>query len=140
MKQLFILFLLFVSIVGYSQEQTVQAPADSVVKTWDLEHDAWKAWNKIDSVWMDSIYWTTLKKHKIKMSCAHCERVMLSVDMRIDSSGHMAEYRVEKSYLCGSEFSNQLEKDFMLYFEALIFPQPLRNRVIRALLGTGLKC
>lgn len=140
MKHLIILLLLSVCINGYSQEQGVQVPADSVVKTWDLEHDAWKAWDKIDSVWMDSIYWTTLKKHKIKMSCAHCVRVMLSVDMRIDSSGRLAEYRVEKSYLCGSEFSKQLETDFMLFFTTLIFPQPLRNRVIRALLGTGLKC
>ncbi len=140
MKRLILLIWIMLPVVAAAQDTEDVVPTDSIVKTWDLERVAWRAWQPIDSAWMDSIYWNTLRKHKIHMDCGHCTRVIMHVDMKIDSLGKLEQYRVESSHICDDKMQKTLEKEFMEYFFNLTFPLPLRSRVIRTQLGTGLKC
>jgi hypothetical protein len=140
MKRLIILFLFIFPLLAAAQDEPVVVPSDSVAMVWNLDRDASKAWDRIDSVWMDSVYWNTLKKHKIKMSCAHCTGVMMHVDMQIDSSGHLASYRLEAGFFCDEKLALTLENEFMQFFLNLEFPPALRGRVFRTFLGTALKC
>lgn len=140
MKRFLLLVLISFPLMVSAQDQPAVVPTDSIVVSWKLEHPAWDKWDYLDSVWMADVYWNTLKKHKIKMDCGHCTRVFMRIDMKIDSSGKLEQYRVDESFICDEKMQSTLENDFMEFFKNLIFPTELRNRVIRAQLGTGLKC
>lgn len=140
MRVSFLFVLLLLTLLCRGQVQEPSSPADTAINTWELNHDAREAWKTIDSVWMSEVYWNVLKKHKIKMTCAHCEKVMMHVDLKIDSTGKLTDYKVEKSMQCGSSFSPEMEEEFLNFFKALDYPQALRNLRIHAMLGTGLKC
>jgi hypothetical protein len=137
-------FMLLCSGLTYAQQDSVaipdQTPKDSIVNTWQLEHDAWIAWERIDSIWTDSIYWKCLKRHKLKMKCSGCEYIMIHVDLIIDTNGKLTGYAIEKSNICGNDISKEMEKEFMEFFQNLIFPEILRGMKLHTMLGTGLKC
>jgi hypothetical protein len=143
MKHLMLLFLLIGPIAAFSQENQAATVKDTVPTTSDIyetDHAAWAAWRKIDSAWMDGIYWECLKTQKLKMDCSRCEDIMIKADMQIDSSGKLVQYRVVYQDVCGRDINKKLEDCFMEYFLQLIFPIELRNHIFKANLGTGLKC
>jgi hypothetical protein len=137
--------ILLITIVclmcGYTcPAQTDPSQRDTLENIWDKGKDAWKAWNLIDSIWMDSIYWPNLKQHKLKMTCAHCERILMHVDMKIDSTGKLELYRITRSSICGNEISKKMEDEWMKFFLFYEFPEALRKQAFHVMLGTGLKC
>lgn len=136
MKKLILIFLLSMMLPGIAGA----ACCDSIPNTWELDKAAWKAWDKIDSAWMDSIYWNCLKRNNLKMKCSSCDYIYIKVDFSIDSLGRLTEYKVASSNICSQPVSQKLEAEFMDYFKALEFPAVLRNLRFRAMLGTGLKC
>jgi len=135
-----IFLLIIIPIIVNAQQKLDSIPKDSVMKVWALNDTVFHAWNKIDSEWMANEYWNILKTFKLKMSCAHCEDILMHVDMAIDSSGKLVEHRVTYSDKCGQEFDKKLEDAFLKYFYEFTFPPALRGRIFNVLLGTGLTC
>ena len=136
-----VLLLLMASPLYYScYGQSDPTMRDTLENIWDKGKDAWTAWNTIDSIWMDSIYWPNLKTNKLKMTCAHCERISMHVDMKIDSTGKLELYRVTRSSVCGRDIEKKMEEEWMQFFRDYEFPPALRNQAFHVLLGTGLKC
>lgn len=113
---------------------------DSIVETWHYGCEITIAWDKVDSAWLRNAYWDCLKKFKIKLDCGHCIIAVMDVDMKIDSSGKLEEYRIIKSRICTDEVTPDQEKCFMEYFTKLIFPAEFRGKTIRVKLGDSLKC
>jgi hypothetical protein len=140
MRRIIIIMFLCLPVVSMAQSKLLDVPEDSVGSVWDLGKDAYYAWDNIDSAWMESEYRPILKKFKLKMSCSGCEYIMMHADLSVDSTGRLIEYRIVSSDKCGNVFDDKLKDAFMSYFVKLTFPQALRNRIFRVILGTGLKC
>lgn len=140
MKYLLLFFFLFIAI-GVSAQQEMQGLAKDTTRRISTETDGvWREWNPIDSAWMTGEYRAILKKFKLKMDCEHCERILMHVEMKIDSAGKLSSYEVVKSSKCGEDFDKELQEAFMEYFYGITFPAIFRRTIFAALLGTGLKC
>jgi hypothetical protein len=139
--------LLFISFLAFSfnrlnaQNTDQFIPKDSIITYTDLPTDeARLAWNNMHDNWRRNDFYDCLEKEKIKMSCAHCSSIYLTVDFKIDSAGKVLEYRVVKENMCGSDFTETLKKCILEYFLATQFPEGLRNMVFEITIGNGLKC
>jgi hypothetical protein len=115
-------------------------PADTIIKTHDLDREQWQAWDSISNYWLKNEYPLCLKKNKLKLSCGHCESVYLLVNFYIDKEGKLSKYEIIKDKACGSNATIKLKNCFLSYFLNIIFPPPLRNINIQAHIGNGLKC
>jgi hypothetical protein len=110
------------------------------ILSYDLQGSAWTAWKAIDKDWMENQYWACLKKFNLKMSCAGCENIYIDVELHINAEGRLASYKILKENICSGKITSDLEQAFLAYFKTLTFPESLRNLIIEARLGTGLKC
>jgi hypothetical protein len=152
MKHLMYLFMLLISLSGCGQQtsqtqQSIQTQpkekTDTVPTLSDLDkndHAAWLAWKKIDSAWTAEVFWDCLKAQKLKMDCGHCTSILIKIDMQIDNSGKLVQYRVVYQHVGGGDFTKSMEDCFMEYFLQLTFPPALRNHIFRAELGRTLMC
>jgi len=145
MKKIIALFLicfLALTINKLNAQGTGQTiPKDSIYTYNDLPtDDARLAWNKMHDDWRRNNFYNCLEKENLKMSCAHCSSIYLTVDFKIDSTGKVIEYRVVKENMCGTNFSESLKKCFLEYFLATQFSEGLRNMVFEITIGNGLKC
>jgi hypothetical protein len=100
----------------------------------------WKEWYTLDSIWTKNMFPSCLVETHIKLSCADCEKVMMTVQLKIDSAGKLVTYKKIKENMCGNEFSQLMEKCFFDFFFFLEFPADFRNKTIEVKMGNGLKC
>jgi len=114
--------------------------ASVAVKDYDLEDGARPLMRQIHDDWMKKEYPALLRKHRLRMSCTSCESIYLDVQLTIDADGHVADFKVVAENRCGKAFSERLRGDFLRPFRDLVFPEPLRSRIIETRLGTGLTC
>lgn len=133
------LFISFNKLSAQNIEPTIQK--DSIIIYNDLPSDeARHAWNDMHDEWRRNNFQDCLDKEKLKLSCAHCSSIYLTVDFKIDSTGKVREYRVVKENRCGNDFTESLKTCFLTYFLAVQFPEALRNMVFEITIGNGLKC
>ncbi len=140
MKYLFLLWFFLLPFGLFAQQQTGTSPGDSANRISIDTEGVWQEWHKIDSAWMDQEYGAILQKFKLHMSCAHCEDILMHVEMMIDSSGKLTRHRMLRSDKCGQNFDKKLEDAFMQYFYTITFPAIFRKTLFTTMLGTGLKC
>lgn len=145
MKKTIVLFFIIFSALAFNRlnaqdiEQTI--PKDSIFTYNDLPSDeARMAWNNMHDEWRRNNFQDCLDKEKLKMSCAHCSSIYLTVDFNIDSAGKVLDYRIVKGTMCGKDFTERLKKCFLEYFLEATFPEGLRNMVFEITIGNGLKC
>jgi len=112
---------------------------DTVVHDYELEHEAWEDFARIQDEWYDSIYWITLDTFDIEMDCGGCEYAYCDVVLVIEE-GRLSSYDVVKEYVCHKEAPEGYIEMIMPFFEKYRFPKSLWNKRIQAKLGTGLKC
>ncbi|HOV11487.1 MAG TPA: hypothetical protein PLL90_06970, partial [Bacteroidales bacterium] len=61
---------------------------DSIISYQNLASDeARQAWFAMNDAWLTCCFYKCLKQHNIKMNCAQCEKVFLTVVLKIDSNG-----------------------------------------------------
>ncbi len=124
-----------------AQEQDTNHKIDSIISYQNLDSDeARMVWINMHKAWLDCCFYNCLKENNITLSCARCEKAVLTVDFKIDSHGKVAEYRIIKENCCGKLFSEKLKQCFLEYFLEATFGQPLRNMVLEIPIGNGLKC
>jgi len=145
MKPFQFIFVLVILLSNFkplkAQEPVAPIPNDSITTYTDLPTlELRLAWNKIDDDWRLHYFHDCLAKDKLKMSCAHCASIYLTVDFKIDSVGKVIEYKVVKENMCGSDFTESLKKCFLEYFLTIEFPEGFRNMVFEINIGNGLKC
>lgn len=140
MKQLFVfLSLAIFSFLTHSQVATGTLK-DSIIKENDLDGKQRKAWYALDSTWTHHIFPACLNENHVKLSCASCESVFLSVQLKIDSTGKLVSYKRIAGKMCGNELSKNMEKCMLDFFYFIEFPAELRNIILEVKLGNGLKC
>lgn len=100
----------------------------------------WKEWNTFDTIWTNNMFPSCLMENNLKLSCADCERISITVQMKIDSTGKLISYKKIKENMCGKNFTALLEKCFLDFFFFLEFPADFRSKTIEVRLGNGLKC
>ncbi len=115
-------------------------PADTIIKTFDLNDEQWHVWDSIYEYWLKNEFPRCLKMNKLKLSCPHCESIYLTVNFYIDSKGKLSKYKIVKENVCWSKATTSLKNGMLKYFKSLEFPPPLRNINIQAIIGNGLKC
>jgi hypothetical protein len=140
MKQFVWIFVCILPFITFAQTEAKQPYGDSL-KIIDIHtQGAWAVWSKIDSAWMHGEYGQILQKFKLHMNCAHCEDVLMEVEMTINQEGKVTAHRIIRSDKCGEDFDKALENAFMKWFYELEFPDFFRNSRFTSQLGTGLKC
>jgi len=145
MKKAIVLFLIIFPALAFSrlnaQDIEQVKSKDSIYTYNNLPSDeARHAWNDMHDEWRRNNFQDCLDKEKLKLSCAHCSSIYLTVDFNIDSAGKVLEYRVVKENMCGNDFTESLKACFLTYFLAVQFPEGLRNMVFEITIGNGLKC
>lgn len=136
-----IIFILVTIKTSNSQESEQPKVNDSITTYTDLPTDEQRlAWNHMSDEWLKTSFYDCLKQNNIKMSCAHCAKVYMTVDFKIDSSGKVSEYNVIKENKCGELFTEKLTHCFLEFFLNAEFPKGLRNMVFEINIGNGLKC
>jgi hypothetical protein len=140
MKQLFIfLSLTIFSFLTHAQVATGTVK-DSIIKENNLSGKQWKAWYTLDSTWTHHIFPACLNENHVKLSCANCESVYLTVQLNIDSTGKLTTYNRISGKMCGNDLSKNIEKCMLDFFYFIEFPIELRNIILEVKLGNGLKC
>ena len=134
-----IICLIQLSNVSHCQNDN-SLPADTIIKTQDLNNEQWQIWDSISNYWLKNEFQNCLKMNNLKLSCGYCASVYLTVNLFIDNEGELSNYEIVKERVCGSKASTKLKNCFMQYFETIVFPAPLRNINIQVQLGNGLKC
>lgn len=140
MQKIKFIILLLLLFFTYKIVNSQEIKQDTIITFYNLEKEAYKSWNNIDSVWHYNTYQNCLINNKLKLSCAKCENIYLDVVFRIDSSGTLYDYKVVNENMCGMKFKPELKVCFLEFFINYIFPAELRNKSIQVRLGTGLKC
>lgn len=130
--------LLFISIEGKCQNTSL--PSDSVISELNMSAKMWKEWHTLDSSWTKNMFHACLAESGLKLNCAECEKIFMTVQMKIDSGGKLISYKKIKENMCGKNFTPQLEKCFFDFFFFIEFPADFRNTTIEVRLGDGLKC
>jgi hypothetical protein len=110
------------------------------VWSYQLEEESWKNWDSINHVWLKEVYFACLKENNLKMSCASCVYIYIDAGLTIDSLGKLTDIKIFKENICSNKASEKLKQCFFSYYKNLVFPKSLRNRRIKAKLGTGLSC
>lgn len=137
---LFTLLLFAFTTNSNAQKDTIHQKRDSIIKMSDFTHEEYAAWSTILSDWRKNIFFDCLKKQKLRLTCDGCESIYLHVNMNIDSTGKLVKYTITKEKMCGEKFRPELKEGFLNYFENLIFPPALQNKIINVYLGECLKC
>jgi hypothetical protein len=140
LKHFFFLLIFLISFKGSAQQRKDGLSNDSSNRISYLSDTVWHDWRKIDSIWMTTEYHAILDKFKLKMNCMHCSRILMNVEMTIDSLGKLTGYNIISSYKCGEAFDSKLADAFMQYFYNITFPAVFYHKKLTAMLGTGLKC
>ncbi len=124
-----------------AQEANLPQLTDSIITYNELPTDGQRqAWNKMHDDWLKNYFSSCMVHNKVKLSCAHCSKVYLTVDFKIDSSGKVNNHRIVKDIMCGRPFTVQLKTCFLEFFLNAVFPEGLRNMILEVTLGNGLKC
>jgi hypothetical protein len=140
MRFLILLVICLVPLGVFAQQESVSTQGDTANRISIETDGVWHEWQKIDSAWMHGEYGAILQKFKLHMSCAHCEDILMHVEMMIDSSGKLTSHHMLRSDKCGQEFDKKLEGAFMQFFYGITFPAIFRRSIFTVMLGTGLKC
>ncbi|HOY30978.1 MAG TPA: hypothetical protein PKW80_03775 [Bacteroidales bacterium] len=139
-----LIFVILLSHTGNrlnAQEDEQYQKKDSIITYSELSTDeARQAWNDMTDQWLSCCFYDCLKQSNIKLSCARCSKVLLTVDLQIDSSGLISQYRIIRENRCGSPFTEKLRQCFLEFFINAIFPENLRHIVFEINIGNGLKC
>ncbi|MFH0866281.1 MAG: hypothetical protein V1904_08800 [Bacteroidota bacterium] len=141
MKQILFIFIAF--LLAFHSEcisQTTALSSDSVIKESDMTGSMWKEWYTLDSTWTKNMFPSCLLENHIKLSCAGCESISMTAQMKIDSTGKLVSYKKIKENMCGNTFTQLMEKCFLDFFFFLEFPAGFRNKTIEVRIGNGLKC
>jgi len=121
-------------------QNPAQPDSPKRILSYELTGSARTAWNAIDADWMKNHYWACLDEFNLKMSCGRCDNIFIDVELHIDTEGRLESYEILKENICANKITPELEQSFLAYFKELTFPESLRNLIIEARLGTGLKC
>jgi hypothetical protein len=140
LRTLTICCILLLSAYSECVSQTTTLPSDSVIKESDMTGNMWKEWYALDSLWTKNMFPACLTESHIKLSCADCESISMTVRMKIDSTGKLVSYNKIKENMCGNTFTSLLEKCFLDFFFFIEFPADFRNKTIEVRIGNGLKC
>ncbi len=125
----------------HAQELEQPEAYDSIYTYSNLPTDEQRlAWNDMSDEWLHNYFCDCLKQNNIKMSCAHCASIYLTVDFKIDSNGKVTNHRIVKENKCGKSFNEKLRQCFLDFFLHTEFPASLRNIVFEINIGNGLKC
>lgn len=136
-----IAFLGFTFNSLHAQESGQPQTNDSIYTYSGLPTDEQRlAWNDMSDEWLHTYFYDCLKQNNIKLSCAHCSKVFLTVDFKIDSNGKVSDHRIVKENKCGKPFTEKLRQCFLDFFLHAEFPVSLRNIVFEINIGNGLKC
>lgn len=97
-KRLLVFIAVILSGIALSaQEQDTNHKNDSIISYQNLDSDeAQMVWINMHKAWLDCCFYNCLKENNITLSCARCEKAVLTVDFKIDSHGKVAEYRIIK--------------------------------------------
>lgn len=139
-RTLILCFTFFLSVYSECMSQTITLPSDSVIKESDMNNLMWKEWYTLDSTWTKNMFPSCLLENDLKLSCAECESISMTVQMKIDSTGKLISYKKVKENMCGNTFTQLMEKCFLDFFFFLEFPADFRNKTIEVRIGNGLKC
>ena len=119
----------------------LHAQKDSaVIWSYELEGQAWRDWDSINSVWMKTVYFPCLKENNLKMSCANCVYIYIDAIFTIDSYGKLTDIQIVKEKICTGKASEKLKNCFFSFYKKMIFPESLRHRKVKSKFGTGLSC
>jgi len=140
MKHLFIFFSLLIFCFIADAQFATGVANDSVLRESNLKGKQRTEWYTLDSTWTHHILPACLNENHVTLSCAACESVYLTVQLKIDSAGKLTSYKRIAGKMCGTDLSKNMEKcmlDFLFFIE---FPAELRNIILEVKLGNGLKC
>ncbi|HNZ43021.1 MAG TPA: hypothetical protein PLI16_02315 [Bacteroidales bacterium] len=139
--RLIVFIAAILSTINLPAQEDTYHKNDSIINYQNLDSDeARQAWAAMHETWLTCCFYDCLKQNNIALSCARCEKVMLTVDFKIDSNGRATEYRIIKENRCGKPFSEKLKQCFLEYFLEATFDETLRNIVLEISIGNGLKC
>jgi len=133
------LSLFFFSFSLFSQVNT-GVKKDSIIKENNLKGKQWDAWYTLDSTWTHHIFPGCLNENHLKLSCADCSKIYLTVQLSIDSTGKLVSHKKISSIMCGDGMSIKMEKCLLDFFYFIEFPSTLRNIILEVKVGNGLKC
>lgn len=134
-------FIFLITTSLYVHSQTVKGhDNDSIIKENNLNGNQWKAWYTLDSMWSHQIFPACLNENHVKLSCASCESVFLSVQLKIDSTGKLVSHKSISGKMCGNDMSKNMEKCVLDFFYFIEFPVELRNIILEVKIGNSLKC
>lgn len=122
-------------------QNPVQNPQDSIYTFSNMKDTAMiNAYLQLTEFWRENYFYGCLGQSNIKLSCAKCTAVYLTVQFQVDENGKAVKHNFIKENMCGSNFTEKLRNCFLFYFLNLEFPEALRGKVIQFQIGNGLKC
>src|ERR1700741_289125 len=102
---------------------SVEAPAQAKNDTLDyfsLPADHRKEWDDLFDNWEKNHFNAFLKRQKIKLSCAHCERVHIYVLFHVfDEHAH---FKILSNKKCGDSFTKKQLKEIEMLLMKIVFP------------------
>ena len=132
-KKYFLIFIFFFGFSCYSQEKLKENIYEVLDK---VQIDKWYETRKLLE---EKYFYTFLKKHKIKFSCAHCVSIYIDIDVHVMEDGH-AHVKVLQTKKCGSEFNAKQITELEKLLFNMQFAHELKNKKFVARVGNGLKC
>ena len=138
LQKILIIFLLPAAGAFYCGKN-IKAPAVPV-KDYELTDDQRKAWSAIKNQWFRTEYSEILKRFNLRMNCADCEYVYITVRLHVDESGRVVNCEIINEHICRGGATEKLKEAFLKYFKDIVLPENLRNMIIETMLGTGLSC
>jgi hypothetical protein len=128
-----ILFLCLYGLRPLSAQQN-----NDTLDYYSLNAEQKAQWNEIDNNWRKNEFQPFLNRQKIRLSCAHCERVTLRVVFQILEEH--AHFKILDSKKCGTEFSKKQLKEIELLLMKIKFPEFFNGKIIIMQFGNALKC
>jgi hypothetical protein len=110
------------------------------VRDHELRDDQRKEFNAIRENFIRNVFPGCTSNARLRLTCAGCEYIYITVKIAIDANGKMSGYTKTKENVCGGPAPAALEKCFIEYLKSVTFPRKLRSLIIETNLGNGLKC
>ncbi|MFL5752091.1 MAG: hypothetical protein ACJ76F_01690 [Bacteroidia bacterium] len=134
-SRLFLLFLLvYFAVHGTLSAQSGADPG----KNSPLTEEQKAQLNEICTNWKKKEFMAFLKRQKIKLSCAHCERIKVLVEFQVLEEH--AHFKITSAEKCGENFSKKQLDEIELLLMKISFPASFKGQVFSWDFGNALKC
>lgn len=96
-------------------------------------------WDEMEYMWGLSYYNPFLKKHKLKLSCAHCNSINFEVLFSVDENGKAIANLISEK-VCGTKFNKKQKVELLQLLEKIVFPKVFYDGTFKFRIGIALKC